>query len=500
MTLPSRIACVPVLLLVSACASVGPDYRAPPATATGAVYKEQGPWAPGQPLDERSRGPWWTLFHDPVLDALERQVTVSNQNLAAAEAAYRVAAAAVSLAQAGEVPTLGASAGTTRQGGHGAQPFGGGDAGPGVNTVNQLGINGSWTIDLWGRIRRQVESATASAQASAGDLANARLSAQATLASDYFQLRSSDALERLLLRTLAAYEQALDITKNQLAGGIVTRADVAQAETQVATIRAQAVAQGAQRATLEHAIAVLTGTLPSQLAIAPTTDPLPVVTPPLVLPSQLLQRRPDIAAAERRVAAANAQIGVAVAAYYPNLDLAGSFLYQGPGIGTLIRAANAVWSVGPSLAETIYDGGARHAQVVQARASYDETVADYRQTVLTAIQQVEDALSTLRIEHQTVEALTAAVTSAQTAFELVLNQYRAGTVSITSVITAEESLLANQQQLVSAQQTEVLAGLNLIIGLGGGWTAAELPQERTIDDRAHAPAAVGAASAAPAPR
>ncbi len=461
------------------CASVGPDYQRPQAPAPSA-YREPGPWREAAPSDDAERGAWWSVFNDPVLDGLERRVLVSNQNLAAAEAAYRAAAAAADIARAGSWPTVGATAGATR-------------AGAGGNSSHSLysaGLDGSWTIDLWGKIRRQVESSVAEAQASAADLANARLSAQATLANDYFALRANDELGRLLSATVAADDAALTITRNQYKAGVVSMADVAQAETQVDTVRAQLIANSIQRATLEHAIAVLAGMLPEALAIAEVKTAVAVPQLPNAVPSELLERRPDIASAERAVAAANAQIGVAIAAWYPDFSLSASFAYQGGVIGTLLRTANEVWSVGPQLAQTLFDAGARNAQVIAAHASYEEAVASYRQTVLTSFQQVEDALSTLRVLGQQIAAEDQAVAAARDAMTRVINQYRAGTASMAAVITAETALLGNEQAALNARANALSESVDLIVALGGGWTAADLLRAGAVDDRAVAPPAL----------
>ncbi len=457
-------------LVLGGCA-VGPDYRRPVAETTPA-YKEQGDWKVGQPQDGRDRGPWWTVFGDPLLDSLERQVSISNQTLKGSEAAFRQAYALLDAARAGYAPTATVSAGMQRSGRSGVQ----GPPDGGMHSANQFDLNAgaSWTLDVWGRIRRSVENAGDSAQASAGDLASARLSAQGSLAQAYFQLRSADELTRLLAATVVAYKRALDITNNQHAAGVASRADVAQAEAQLEGVRAQLVSIGIGRAQDEHAIAVLVGRPPAAFTLAPiaTLAEAPVI--PLSVPSALLERRPDIAAAERRMAAANAGIGVAIAAYYPTLTLSASFDSASATIGSLLRSANGLWSFGPQLAETVFDGGLRDAQVAQARAAYDQGIATYRQAVLTAFQQVEDELIALRLLAEQAAVQERAVTAAADAEQLILNQYKAGTVAYTSVVTAQTVSLGDRQSALTIKEQRLIAAVALIQALGGGWDPAEL--------------------------
>jgi len=466
-------------ILLGGCASVGPDYQRP-AAATSPDFKESHGWSQGQPQDQVERGPWWEVYHDPVLNGLVAQVSVSNQNLKADEAAYREAAAIVDEARSGYVPTVGVSAGATRSGVH--TPVG-----DQVSNQFDLSADASWTIDVWGKIRRQVESDVANAQASAAELAAARLSTQATLASDYLELRSADQLTRLLDDTAVADKRELDITQNQYQVGVAAQADVVQAQTQYQTVAAAAVNVGVSRAQYEHAIAVLIGQAPATFAISPVTTSLSVPVIPLAVPSALLQRRPDIAAAERSMAAANAEIGVAIAAYYPDLSISASFGFQSSAINELLRVANEIWSVGPELAETVFDGGLRNAQTAAARAAYDQQVALYRQTVLSAFQQVEDALATLRILGQQLGLQDQAVASARQAVVLVTNQYQAGTVSYASIITAQNTYLANEQTALGIRTSLLTASVALIEAMGGGWTSDELPQAHAIDHRSHAP-------------
>jgi NodT family efflux transporter outer membrane factor (OMF) lipoprotein len=463
------------LATLAAC-TVGPDYQRPPV-ATPVAYKEMTGWKPGEPQDAIARGPWWAIYDNPVLDGLERRVEVSNQNLKAAEAAFRTASALVREARSGYFPTAAASASAQRSGqGKGTTPSRAGFSSAG-RTFTQYDVtaSASWIPDVWGRIRRSVESATASAQASAADLASARLSAQALLATNYFQLRIDDELKHLLETTADAFERSLEITRNRYAQGVAARSDVVQAQAQLETTRAQAISVGVQRAALEHAIAVLVGKPPAVFSIAPAPIEMAVPVIPPGLPSTLLERRPDIAAAERIVAASNAEIGVAVAAYYPDITLSASFGFASTALGSLLQASNAVWAFGPQLAATLFDGGLRNAQVAAAQATYDQSVATYRQTVLIGFQQVEDNLAALRILAQQAEVQATAVKDAEEAQRLILNQYKAGTVAYTSVLTAQTTALASEQVALDIMGSRLAASVALIEAVGGGWSAADLP-------------------------
>jgi NodT family efflux transporter outer membrane factor (OMF) lipoprotein len=344
-----------------------------------------------------------------------------------------------------------------------------------------LGPSASWEPDLWGRIRRTVESETANAQASAADLASARLSAQSQLAQDYFELRIADELKRLLEATMAAYQRTLDITRNRYEVGVAAKSDVVTAETQLENTHAAAVNVEAQRDPLEHAIAVLIGKTPSEFSIetAPLFGNVPAI--PYGVPSTLLERRPDIAAAERKISAANAQIGVAISAYFPTLTLSASTGYDSSTLSQLLEASNRVWSVGPQLAETLFDAGARRAQVAGARASYNETVANYRQSVLVGIQQVEDNLATLRVLAHQAEVQNRAVELARQAEQLTLNSYKAGVVDYTSVVQAQATALSSEQSALTIRQSRLIASVSLIAALGGGWTTAELPGTKQLE-------------------
>jgi NodT family efflux transporter outer membrane factor (OMF) lipoprotein len=463
-----------VALAGLAACEVGPDYERPTAP-TPPAYKEVDGWKPSEPQDAASGTRWWVIYRDPLLDTLEAQVDISNQTLKASEAAFRQASALVEEARAAFFPTVALDAGAQRSG------TGGGKTGR--STIkSQFSITGnlSWEIDVWGRIRRTVEASYATAEASAADLAAARLSAQSALATDYLDLRINDELKRLLEATVSADTKSLQITQNRYKAGTAARSDVAQALAQVEGVKAQAINVGVQRAQLEHAIAVLTGKPPAEFSIAPTPLALDVPMVPPGVPSTLLERRPDIAAAERAAAAANAQIGVAIAAYYPAITLSASYGFVGSAIETLFRASNAVWSVGPQLAQTVFDAGLRSAQVAAARAAYDQTIANYRQTVLAGFQQVEDQLATLRILAQQAEVEDRAVKAAEEAERLILNQYTAGTVAYTSVVTAQTVALGNKQTALVILQNRLAASVVLIEALGGGWTAADLPSHDQI--------------------
>jgi NodT family efflux transporter outer membrane factor (OMF) lipoprotein len=463
---------------LSACTVVGPDYVRPTAITPDA-YKEIDGWKVAQPKDDVIRGSWWEMFGDPQLNALEAQVSISNQNLAVAEAQYREAQALVREARAAYFPTatigIGAnrsSASTTSR----STTNGTGLAGPRTTVSDySLAIDVSWELDVWGRIRRSVESNQASAQASAADLEAALLSARAALAQDYFQLRILDAQKQLLDATVAAFEKSLALTKNLYASGVASSTDVLQAETQLKTTQAQAIDVGVARAQTEHAIAVLVGQAASTFSLPamPLTATPPAI--PVGVPSELLERRPDIAAAERLVASANAQIGVAEAAFYPSVTLSGSFGLESSSLAKLFTAASRFWSVGASISQTVFDGGLRQAQTDFARAAYDATVATYRQTVLTAFQGVEDNLAALRILEDENRAQDEAVKAAQQSLSVITNQYKAGTVSYLNVITAQEAVLSNELTAIQIRGRRMSSAVLLIQALGGGWNLSQLP-------------------------
>jgi NodT family efflux transporter outer membrane factor (OMF) lipoprotein len=449
--------------LVTACA-VGPDYKRPEVPAV-AGFKEENGWKPTEPADALSRGPWWTIFNDDVLNGLEDQIDISNQNVKAAAAAVEEAQALVREAQAGFFPSISASIDRERQR-TGAAP---------ARYTNSVGGQVNWPLDIWGQVRRSVESNRASMQNSEAALAAARLAAQANLASDYFQLRGQDQLQVLLDDIVKADQQALQITENRYRVGVAARADVVTAQTQLLSAQAQQVSVGIQRGTLEHALAVLVGKQPAEFAVAPVVIRSDVPTIPPGVPSTLLERRPDIAEAERRVASANAQIGVAMSAYFPSLTLNGSVQYASSGpFRQLFSVPNQVWSVGPSLAETLFAGGLHRAQVAAARATWEQTVDSYRQTVLQGFEQVEDELVTLRVLEQQSVVEDKLVAAAREAEKLTLNQYKAGTVPYSSVITAQTTRLQSETSALTVFVDRLTASVTLIEALGGGWNASQL--------------------------
>jgi NodT family efflux transporter outer membrane factor (OMF) lipoprotein len=467
---------------LSAC-TVGPDYQRPDAPVP-AQYKEAG-WKVGEPLDAADRGAWWSIYKDPLLDDLIRQIDISNQNLKASEAAFQQAEWIVTQARAGFFPTadLNASAQRSRTGGGSSSTTGVGRSGF-VTSAFSTSTSASWVPDLWGKIRRTVESNVASAQASAGDLASARLSAQGALASDYLQLRMADELKRLLDSAAKYYAESLRIIRNQYQSGTADQSAVSQAEAQLESTQAQAIAVGVTRAQLEHAIAVLIGKPAAEFSIPPTDQVIAVPAIPPGLPSALLERRPDIAAAERLMASANAQIGVAVAAFYPDITLSADFGTSVLTLNRLLATSSRFWSFGSNLVQTVFDAGVRSAQVEQARAVFDQNVANYRQTVLIGFQQVEDQLAALRILAQQAEVQDNAVAAAFEAERIINNQYLAGTVAYTSVIVAQQTALSNAETAVNIRQSRLVASAALIQALGGGWDTAQLPSRERIEENA----------------
>jgi NodT family efflux transporter outer membrane factor (OMF) lipoprotein len=457
--------------LATACA-VGPDYHRPQFD-TVANYKEAGDWKPSQPNDVLSRGPWWKIFNDDVLDGLESQIDISNQNVKAAEAAFEQSRALVAQARAGFWPTIAANLGMQRQGQPGGTTNAAGVLTSTTRTDNTYtgGVSANWDIDIWGRIRRNTESNVASAQASSAALAAARLSAQGELAIDYFELRVQDQLEKLLDDTVVAETLSLKITESRYKFGVAARADVVTAETQLLSSQAQQVNAKIQRAVLEHAVAVLIGKQPAEFSVAPAAMRSDVPTVPAGVPSTLLERRPDVAEAERKMAAANAQIGVAKAGYFPDLTLTGRDQYSSTTFSRLIRNSNRIWAVGPALAQTVFDGGLVRAQVRSARAAYEGTVDSYRQTVLASFQQVEDEIVTLRVLEQEGAIEDETVKKAREAEALTLNQYKAGTVPYSSVITAQTVRLSAEETALQVLSSRLQASVALIEALGGGWDA-----------------------------
>ena len=465
--LPS-VSLLTLTLLLSACA-VGPDYQRPNAP-TPASYKEVGDWKVSEPKAVDADPNWWSIFNDPVLDALEKEVTLSNLTVAQAEAAWRSAVATADQANANLFPTVGASAGVTRAK-ESASGFGSSSRVSAIGNTYTAGGSLSWEIDVWGKLRRQLESAQATADSQNDQLAAARLTAQSALASDYFALRGADELKRLLDATVVAYERSLKITQNQYKSGTAAKSDVDQALTQLESTRSLAIAVVSTRAQLEHAMAVLLGKAPAQFSVEPIPGLADAPVSPVTLPSALLERRPDIAAAERSMASANALIGVAIAAYYPDLTFDASFSRTAETFDKLLRAGNNVWSFGPSLSETVIDWGARDAGVAGARATYDGQVAAYRQTVLTAFQQVEDDMISLTQLASQAEVEGRAVSSADEAERLITNQYRAGTVAYTSVVTAQAAALSAKQSALTIHQNRLTTTVALLQAMGGGWKA-----------------------------
>ena len=470
MTRPSiaTVAAIIAAFLFTAC-TAGPRYVRPEVSVP-AAYKELSPASagvlqPAEPRDQISRDGWWQVFGEAQLNRLEMRLLSGNPALAEAEARLRQARALVRQERAGYFPQVTATADVTRT--HGAA---GSRAGVASGALTDYGLSGgaSWEPDLWGRVRQTVAAGTASAQAAAGDLESARLTLSAELAADYFQLRSFDAELALFDQTIEAYRRAATLTRNQYDAGIVSRADVELAETQLASAQAEGIDIRLQRTQLEHAIAVLTGEAPANLTLA--AMPLDGQPPPIAgdVPSRLLERRPDIAAAERRVASANAQIGVASAAFFPSVSLTANGGFQATQLAQWLSWPMRVWSVGPALAMTLFDAGARRGAKAQAIASYDEMVATYRQTVLAAFQDVEDNLAAERLLTDEAEHQQAAVAAARRSLEISLNQYRAGLVSYLQVATQQTALLTNERAAVSLTGRRFVAAVQLVRALGGG--------------------------------
>jgi NodT family efflux transporter outer membrane factor (OMF) lipoprotein len=455
--------------------TVGPKYRTPVAEIPS-TYKEAGSWKPAQPNDQNLGGNWWTIFQDPQLDALELQVNVSNQNLKAAEAQYQEARAALQYNRADYYPTVtaGASASRTRVSSHRPPPnsiFNGISYNDFV-----LPIDFSYQADVWGRVRRTVESSREQAQASAADLATINLSMHADLAIDYFQARSLDAEEQLLNSTVKEYEQALELTQSRYQGGLTSEVEVQQAETQLETTRAQAIDVDVLRAQYEHAVAILVGKPPAEFSLPPlplTAPPPPI---PASVPSELLERRPDIAAAERRVASANAQIGVAMSAYYPVISLTGGGGFESSSITTLLSGPSGLWSFGLSAVGTVFDVGRRHALTAEARAAFDFQVASYRESVLTGFQQVEDNLAAVRILENEAKVQQEAVVAAQRSLDLSTTRYTGGVTSYLEVTVAQSAALTDEVTAVNILGRRMANTVLLIQALGGGWDRSNLPK------------------------
>jgi NodT family efflux transporter outer membrane factor (OMF) lipoprotein len=463
------------LVLCGGC-SFAPKY-AKPVVQTPAAYKELPPeqfnevegWKAAEPKDGMIRGKWWEIFNESELNAFEGQVANSNQSVAVALANFLAARAVVKQARSQYFPTVTASPSVTRARQSSVVTQSSSSPTPFTVTEYSLPFDASWELDFWGRIRNSVKASSFEAQATLADLENVRLTVQAEVAADYFQLRVLDAQKELLDAAVLAYQDSLKLTQVQSDTGMASGQDVAQAETQLNTTRAQATDLGIQRAQLEHAIATLLGTPASSFSIATNSLAATPVAIPFGVPSQLLERRPDVAAAERRVAEANAQIGVARAAYYPTITLSGSAGYQSASLGNLVSAQGLAWSVGATLAQTLFDGGKRKAVTEQARAIYQGTVANYRQTVLTAFQEVEDNLSALRILSEELQQQNAAVESSQRYLTLADARYKSGLDIYLDVIIAQTALLSNQRTAMNLRMQQMTASVQLIKALGGGW-------------------------------
>ncbi|MBC9250751.1 RND transporter [Pseudomonas alcaligenes] len=479
----ARLSAIALALLLAGCA-VGPDYQRPDS-ASASHYKESAGWKAAAPADTALRSDWWQLYGDAELDGLIKRLNSNNQNLASAEAQYRQARALARGARASFFPSLSLDTGVTRAGQGGGDSTIGTTGGVSVSGSNaaqisktydaSLGV--SWELDIWGKLRRQLESDNASAEASAADLAAVRLSQQSELVQDYLQLRVLDQQKRLLDETVAAYKQAYRIAENQYKAGIVPKSDVTQALTQLKSTEADAVDLEYQRAQLEHAIAVLVGVAPADFSLAVQNQVPALPTVPQSLPSTLLERRPDIAAAERRVIAANADIGVAKAAYYPDLTLSATGGYRSGSFNDWISTPNRFWSIGPAFAMSLFDGGLISSQVDQAEAGYDKTVADYRQTVLDGMREVEDYLVQLAVLERESQVQQEGLDAARESLRLILNQYKAGTVEFTDVVSVQTTALSSERSRLTLQGSRLTASVQLIAALGGGWDGVTTPAE-----------------------
>ena len=498
----SAAVAVATAVLLAGCA-VGPDYHRPDTSIPAAFKEAPAGWKVAQPADRADRGPWWTVYDDPQLDALIGKLNASNQTIAQSAAAYRQARALVAEARAAYFPTVGltASGSRARSGrtstSSSASGFGSSSS---ISNSYSVGLDASWEPDLWGKVSRSVSAQRAGEAAAAADLANARLSQQALLAQTYFQLRTSDALQRLLDDTVKSYGDSLRLTQNQYAQGVAARADVIQAQTQLQSAQAAAIDNGVARAQYEHAIATLIGEPASTFSLPP--NPLTAQPPitPVDVPSALLERRPDIAAAERRAASANEQIGVAIAAFFPTLTLSATGGFQSSVWSQLFTLPARFWTVGPQLAATLFDAGLRAAQTDAARATYDQDVAAYRLAVLTAFQDVEDNLASQRILAQEVDVQRQAVDSAEHALAIVTNQYKAGTVAYLNVLSAQTTAFTAQQKLATIAGQRMVSSVGLVKALGGGWDASDMARETgDVAAPAPVPASGAAASAATAP-
>ena len=463
-----RVLAAAALALLAAC-SAGPKYERPAVDAP-AAYKEAGNWKVAQPRDDVRRDKWWEVFGDAQLNSLVAQIDVANQNVRVAEANFRQARTLVQQARASLFPSVDGRASVSRSRSAGTAAR----AGTTANNYN-LALDANYEVDIWGRVRNTVSANVAGAQASAADLEMVRLLAQAELAFNYFQLRVLDQQRQLLDDTVAAFQKSLEMTRNRYTAGVAGKVDLVQAETLLKSTQAQAIEIGVQRAQLEHAIAILVGKAPANFALPPQTAKVAVPVVPLNQPSELLERRPDIAAAERRVAAANARIGVAKSAFFPSLTLSGSAGFESSRLADWLNWPSRFWAIGPAIAQSIFDAGLRRALTDQAIAVYDANVAAYRQTVLEGFQEVEDNLAALRILEEQEKVQEEATVAARQSMDLTINQYKAGTVSYLNVVTVQSAWLNNERALVGIRGRRLAAAVTLVKALGGGWNAAELP-------------------------
>lgn len=489
------LAAAGLAMLLAGCA-VGPDYHRP-SVDMGSQYKESQGWVQARPAQISLRDDWWRLYQDPVLDGLMNTLQEANLNVAQSAALYREAQATVESVRSGLFPTVGLSSSVTRGGGGSGQSSNSNFSGNGASNSYSVAGTVSWEADLWGKVRRSVEASRAELQATAADLAATRLSMESSLAQDYFQLRSLDAEKRLYRDTVAAYERSLQVTINRYHVGVSAKADVASAQTQLENARAQMQALDYQRAQYEHAIAVLIGKAPSQFSLAEDNAIGSVPVIPVGLPALLLQRRPDVAAAERRTAEANAQIGVAEAAWFPDLTLSAQGGFRSGEWARWLTAPMRFWSLGPELAMTLFDAGARSAQVEKARAAYDAQVASYRLTALTALREAEDYLVELRVLAQQQVTQGKALAAARESLQLTTNQYDAGLIDYLSVAQVQTSTLTTERAALAVTTSQLVTSVQLIAALGGGWNESD---DAAVSGRVVSGAAgTGAAAAASAP-
>jgi NodT family efflux transporter outer membrane factor (OMF) lipoprotein len=482
------LAALAALGLLAGCKPVGPNYIRPTYTAPP-VYKEAGAstvlvpppnpsgggWQPASPSDGMIKGKWWEIYNDPQLNQLEERIATYNQGLRQALETYQAAREQVTIARADLYPTLSLGTGFTHTKASSNKPLVTPTTDTNYNDLTLVGV-GSWEPDFWGGIRRSIQAARESAQASAADMANVNLSLQALMATDYFQLRGLDAQTKLLTATVADLEHQLDLAQRRLAGGVATNADVLQAQTQLETVRAQLVDIGVARAQYEHAVGTIADYKLPDFSIPPSPLDLPLPKVPLGIPSQLLERRPDIAAAERRTAAANEQIGIAVSAFYPTITLSGTGGFESKHGGTWIQGPSSLWSLGAEASELLLDAGRRHAVSRQTRDQYEAQVSGYKGVIFLAFEDVEDQLSSLRILENESSAEQKAVDAAQHSFDLSNQRYKGGVTSYLEVLTTEQTLLQNQRTEIDLQTRQFVSSVGLVRSLGGGWDASQLPK------------------------